>query len=58
MDKMSGFVLRSAKKAGIPIRISHSHNTRSEGGLAAKIYKWYAGKSNITKCNTFICMFK
>ena len=30
MDKMSGFVLRSAKKKGIPIRISHSHNTSSE----------------------------
>ena len=44
MDKMSGFVLRSAKKAGIPIRIAHSHNTSSEGGIAAKIYKWYAGK--------------
>ena len=44
MDKMSGFVLRAAKKAGIPVRIAHSHNTSSEGGVAAKIYKWYAGK--------------
>ncbi|MCK1993402.1 glycosyltransferase family 1 protein [Peribacillus muralis] len=43
MDKMSGLVLQSAKKAGIPKRISHSHNTRSEGGLASRIYKWYAG---------------
>ncbi|MFK9089959.1 glycosyltransferase family 1 protein [Bacillus salipaludis] len=43
LDKMSGLVLRSAKIAGVPIRISHSHNTSSEGGLAAKIYKWYAG---------------
>ena len=47
MDKMSGFVLQSAKKAGIPTRISHSHNTQSEGGLVAKLYKWYAGKSII-----------
>lgn len=44
MDKMSGFVLRSARRAGIPIRIAHSHNTSSEGGIAAKMYKWYAGK--------------
>ncbi|MGG0275887.1 glycosyltransferase family 1 protein [Bacillus rhizoplanae] len=44
MDKMSGFVLRSARKAGIPIRIAHSHNTSSEGGVTAKMYKWYAGK--------------
>lgn len=43
MDKMSGFVLRSAKKANIPVRIAHSHNTESEGGLLAKMYKWYAG---------------
>ncbi|MGE7760177.1 glycosyltransferase family 1 protein [Peribacillus sp. NPDC097895] len=43
MDKMSGIVLQAAKKAGIPKRISHSHNTQSEGGLASRIYKWYAG---------------
>ena len=36
MDKMTGIVLHSAKKAGIQIRISHSHNTSSEGGIAAK----------------------
>ncbi|MFD0771217.1 glycosyltransferase family 1 protein [Bacillus sp. CGMCC 1.60114] len=53
MDKMSGFVLRSAKKAGIPIRIAHSHNTSSEGGVAAKMYKWYAGKF-ILSCATHL----
>lgn len=51
MDKMSGFVLRAAKKAGIPVRIAHSHNTESEGGFAAKLYKSYAG-SNIEKSAT------
>jgi glycosyltransferase involved in cell wall biosynthesis len=51
MDKMSGFVLRAAKKAGIPVRIAHSHNTESEGGFAAKLYKLYAG-SNIEKSAT------
>jgi glycosyltransferase involved in cell wall biosynthesis len=44
LDKMSGLVLREADIAGIPIRISHSHNTRSEGGTAARMYKWYVGK--------------
>ncbi|MFT9599876.1 glycosyltransferase family 1 protein [Mesobacillus sp.] len=43
MDKMSGFVLRAAKKAGVSVRIAHSHSTRSEGGAAARIYKLYAG---------------
>lgn len=53
MDKMSGFVLRSAKKTGVPIRITHSHNTNSEGSIAAKMYKWYAGKS-ILPCATHL----
>ncbi|PGZ75807.1 glycosyltransferase family 1 protein [Bacillus sp. AFS029637] len=53
MDKMSGFVLRSAKKARVPVRIAHSHNTSSEGGTGAKIYKWYAGKS-IDTCATHL----
>lgn len=44
LDKMSGPVLRAANKAGIPIRISHSHNTQSEGGIAVKTYKWFAGR--------------
>ncbi|MFP3123360.1 glycosyltransferase family 1 protein [Ectobacillus funiculus] len=53
MDKMSGFVLRSAKKAGIPTRIAHSHNISSEGGVVAKAYKWYAGKL-ILPCATHL----
>jgi glycosyltransferase involved in cell wall biosynthesis len=44
MDKMSGFVLRSAAKAGIPCRVAHSHSTRSQGNLFSRLYKWYAGK--------------
>lgn len=43
MDKMSGFILRAARKAGIPYRLAHSHNTESEGSLVTKGYKWYAG---------------
>ncbi|WP_394186441.1 glycosyltransferase family 1 protein [Metabacillus halosaccharovorans] len=51
MDKMSGFVLKAAKKAGIPVRIAHSHNTQSEGGFFARLYKEYAGR-NIEKSAT------
>lgn len=43
MDRMSGFVLRAARRAGIPVRIAHSHNTSSEGGAAAKLFKRIAG---------------
>nr|WP_156645377.1 glycosyltransferase family 1 protein [Lentibacillus sp. JNUCC-1] len=45
MDRMSGLVIREAKKAAVPIRIVHSHNTASEGGFLSKGYKYYAGRS-------------
>lgn len=51
MDKMSGLVLKAAKKARVPIRIAHSHNTESEGGVLARLYKWYAG-SKVKKVAT------
>jgi glycosyltransferase involved in cell wall biosynthesis len=54
MDKMSGFVLRSAKKAGIPVRIAHSHSTKSEGGFAARLYKWYAGRGILPNTTHFL----
>lgn len=44
MDKMSGIVLRAAKKARVPIRVAHSHSSKSEGGIAARLYKWYASR--------------
>ncbi|MCQ6275278.1 glycosyltransferase family 1 protein [Bacillus sp. V3B] len=49
MDKMSGLVLKATKKANIPYRISHSHNTSSEGGVSARFYKWMIG--NLIKQN-------
>ncbi|MBO1512352.1 glycosyltransferase family 1 protein [Metabacillus sp. BG109] len=53
MDKMSGFVLKAAKKGGIPVRIAHSHSTRSEGKYLKRIYKWYSGR-NIVKDSTHL----
>ncbi|MEI5907748.1 glycosyltransferase family 1 protein [Bacillus spongiae] len=56
MDKMSGLVLKSAKKNHIPVRIAHSHSTQSEGRIAPRLYKWIIGKqihSNAT--NLFAC---
>ncbi|KIL49348.1 glycosyltransferase family 1 protein [Jeotgalibacillus soli] len=56
MDKMSGLVLQAAKKAAIPVRIAHSHNTQSEGGLAQKLYKWYVGnKINLSATHLYAC---
>jgi len=53
MDCMSGLVLRAAKKAGVPARISHSHNTQSEGNFPARLYKSYAGRK-ILKNATYL----
>lgn len=53
LDKMSGLVLRETRKAGIPNRIAHSHNTSSEGGSATQIYKWYAGQFIETNATHF-----
>ena len=44
MDRMSGWVLRAARRAGVPVRIAHSHNTRSEGGPLARLFKWASGR--------------
>ncbi|WP_431800784.1 glycosyltransferase family 1 protein [Halobacillus andaensis] len=56
MDKMSGIVLQEAEKAKVPVRIAHSHNTQSEGGMLTKLYKNYAA-SNIHRSAThkFAC---
>lgn len=43
LNRMSGLVVRAAKKFGIRYCISHSHNTGGEGGALAKAYKWYSG---------------
>jgi glycosyltransferase involved in cell wall biosynthesis len=56
LDKMSGLVLKAAKKAKVPVRISHSHNTSSEGSMAAKLYKWYIGQLiNPNATNYYAC---
>ncbi|WBW98948.1 glycosyltransferase family 1 protein [Oceanirhabdus sp. W0125-5] len=56
MDSMSGLVLQAAKKAEIPSRISHSHNTRNEGNSLARLYKSYISNRIIKNSNQlFAC---
>jgi glycosyltransferase involved in cell wall biosynthesis len=43
LDKMSGIVLTAARREGVQVRIAHSHNTASEGGAPARLYKWAVG---------------
>lgn len=43
MDKFSGLILREAKNAGIPVRISHSHSIANAGLIIYQIVKNYYG---------------
>ncbi len=43
MDKFSGLIMKVAKKNNIPVRISHAHNIKNEGGLAYQLVKNYFG---------------
>lgn len=40
-NKVSGIILRQAAKAGIPVRISHSHTTSDKGNFVIKLLKNY-----------------
>jgi len=42
VNTMSGFVLKEAKKHNIPIRITHSHNTKYSKNFFEAIYKNYS----------------
>lgn len=44
MDKFSGLVMARAKKAGVPVRIAHSHATGNEGNFLFQLVKDYYGK--------------
>ena len=50
MDKFSGLIMECAKKYGIPVRISHSHSVKNEGGLAFNLVKNYYGRKILPNC--------
>ena len=56
MDKFSGLIMREAKRAGVPVRISHSHSVANAGLLIYQIVKNFYGimiKPNCT--HRFAC---
>ena len=55
MDRMSGIMMREANGAGIPVRIAHSHNTQSEGGVFVRLIKKYYSRYLIDATNYFAC---
>jgi len=54
LDKMSGLVLKCANVSGVPIRIAHSHSTRSEGNYLVRLYKEYVGLYINSNATTFL----
>lgn len=52
-DSMTGWSLRMAKKAGVPIRIAHAHNTNRPDGLRRKVYE-IAARSIPANANYFL----
>jgi glycosyltransferase involved in cell wall biosynthesis len=55
MDKFGAEVMREAKKAGVPVRILHSHSTLNEGGLAYQLVKNYYGRFYQDATDYFAC---
>ena len=48
IDQVSGIIVETAKKSGVPVVISHSHNTQNSNNILGKIYKSYL-QSKINK---------
>ena len=56
MDKFSGHIMREAKRAGIPVRISHSHSVANAGLLIYRVVKNFYGMMIEPNCNyRFAC---
>ena len=56
IDQVSGLILKIANKCDIPIRISHSHNTKNTNGIFGKIYKKYLqNKINTNATDLLAC---
>ena len=43
MDKFSGLIMREAKRAGVPVRISHSHSVANAGLMIYRLVKNFYG---------------
>lgn len=56
IDQVTGIIMQAAKKAGVKVRIAHSHSTGNTNNLLEKIYKKYLqNKINKNATNLFAC---
>ena len=59
INALSVFSLRAAKKAGVPVRIAHSHSTSGKGEYAKNAAKWVLRRfSNIYPTRRIACSDK
>lgn len=50
----SAFYLREAKKAGVPVRILHSHNSRGADGIVKKIRNYILNHRGVSAANVYL----
>ena len=55
LDTLSTYVLRAAKKAGVPVRIAHSHNTKSDFDLKFPVRVYSKLKLKKSATQYFAC---
>ena len=57
LNTISGLILQSAQKAGVPVRIAHSHTSNTKCGFAESLFKNYYCKRKIPRVatNFFAC---
>ena len=53
LDLLSTFVLRSARENGVPVRISHSHNSSFPDSGARRLFKLYSRRRLNAECTHF-----
>lgn len=51
-NKVSGIILKEAKRAGIPLRIAHSHSTSDSGNFVIRMLKKFYQK-DVLKCANY-----
>ena len=59
INALSAFPLRAAKKAGVPVRIAHSHSTSGRGEYAKNAVKWMLRRfANVYPTDRIACSDK
>lgn len=58
LNQVTGVILERAKKANIPVRIAHSHNSKSPKNIVIRCYKNYLGNKIFNSANVYFACSK